>query len=258
VGRLMTIDLDTQEMTFTDVEVAGRSTYSQRPFHGGSGNWNKSSSTGSGTTKTSTKAGAGNSKPNIVMMPHERQMFEQVGVEVGEHTDFYITRFEEYSNHNSVGVARGILTKEPFTEVLLYGIKKGELKFNTIYASYPVTIRRQSNVKTALGDTPIDELEIVMSAGHVIEIEYDYGDEEDDDPFNQETPWLLADKRPLGPKGQRLSRVEFDKLTAKGCSCCNANILYGVDPVSWTIDGQPLCGDCSSELSQMIAEGGNV
>jgi len=258
-GKLLTLDLKTQEMTLRDVEVAGRSTKSYGPFLGRSiGNANnKSTGTGhSATTKNSGKRTTA-TKPNVMLMPNEKNTFQKLAIEPDERLEFWITGWEGYKNNPEVGTLFGVMVEDPWIETIMFGVKQGEFDKDGIYASYPVNIRRKAGVADRIDDCRPDQLEMVLSVAHAVEVVYtaanDYHttvinvDEEDDD---DETPWLLQDKRPMGPHGERLSRVEFDKLTSKGCSCCNANILYGMDRVHWTIDGQPLCDGCNTLLAK--------
>ena len=235
--------------------VAGRSTYYQAPFRGGqysNNNWN--------STKNNTGTTGNTTKPKITMMPKERNIFSKQGIDPQKTVGFWPTTWTAYGSNSKQGVLRGAMCDAPYIEVLMYNVTESEVNMNKIYEALPVTIRSKPNIKGR--HTPADkleagQLEMVLSANtlHVVD---EFGEdiiveqESDDKPFQKALPDYSSSKF-LGPKGNILSRVEFDDLTREGCCCCSDNIIYGVDRVYWTVDHQPLCEDCHVELTTEAA-----
>lgn len=252
-GHLLSFDLEkagaapaTEKMA-----VAGRSTYSQAPFRGEqyrSNNWNSTKNTTGNTTR-----------PKVTLMPHERNIFSKQGIDPQKAVEFWPTTWTAYGGNSIQGVLRGAMCDSPYIEVLVYNIAENEVDMNRIYSATPVTIRVKPNLRDKR--IPADkleagQLEMILGAStlNVVDEFPDVivGQETDDKPFINALPDHSSSKF-LGPKGNILSRVEFDNLTREGCCCCSDNIIYGVDRVYWTVDSQPLCEECHVELTTEVA-----
>lgn len=235
--------------------VAGRSAYNNGPFRGGqysSNNWN--------TTKGNTVVGA-TTRPKVTMMPHERNIFKRQNIDPNESVEFWPTTWTAFGGNSKQGVLRGAMCDAPYIEVLVYNVTESEVNMNKIYEAFPVTIRLKPHVKDkhkTFDKMDAGELEMVLSAT-TLRVVDEFGEdiiveqESDDKPFQKALPNYSSSKF-LGPKGNILSRVEFDDLTRNGCSCCSDNIIYGVDRVYWTVDSQPLCEQCHVDLNLEVAD----
>lgn len=54
-----------------------------------------------------------------------------------------------------------------------------------------------------------------------------------------------AEETFLGPNQKHYTRVDWEKLTSKGCAVCTGNVFYeDDDKTGWTHDNQPVCKEC--------------
>jgi len=147
-----------------------------------------------------------------------RNLLATTGCAVGDLVDFIVIEKVPYP-HSSRGTVLGTMVEEPWSGVVIYGVELDSMSYDKNYSSKVQGARRDPKDQ--------DNIELTLTCNDITE----YVEVEE------------ADVK--GPDGKKLSELDYNLLTAAGCSNCGDELVYGVDSkLGWTVENQPICSSC--------------